>query len=72
MDESRPRCPKCKTAMIGVEYGYPHPEQYDGISEWDCPECGLRLGRWTGRELIEGESEPRYGLPHAREGAHGV
>jgi hypothetical protein len=43
--------------VIGVEYQF----GYDGISEWNCPGCGYREGRWTGRELQEGETEPRYG-----------
>ena len=34
---------------------------YDGVSEWHCQTCGKRFGRWSGRELREGEYEPRYG-----------
>lgn len=45
---------------IGVEYcGTPH--DYDGVSEWKCEQCKRRWGRWSGRELAEGELEPRYG-----------
>lgn len=47
--------------LIGVEYAYGSPNRYDGVSEWLCPDCGYREGRWTGRELAEGESEPRFG-----------
>lgn len=68
-------CPRCKTdlsyecggktytRLIGVEYAYGHPERYDGVSEWrcGCPGCGYREGRWSGRELIGDEVEPRLG-----------
>lgn len=47
--------------IMGVEYGYPSPEQYDGISEWKCTGCGTRWGRWTHKILGEGELEPVYG-----------
>jgi hypothetical protein len=47
--------------MAGVEYAYGHPERYDGISEWECKVCGLRLGRWTGRRLAGNQIEPRFG-----------
>jgi len=56
---------KCKCGntekWCGIEYAYPHPEMYDGISEWRCEECGTRYGRWSGKELKENESENRYG-----------
>lgn len=67
------KCPACDTQLayardgqiyyrtIGVEYGYDHPARYDGVSEWRCPDCGYREGRWTGRTLGDGEYEPRYG-----------
>ena len=44
---------------IGIEYGYGHPERYDGVSEWRCADCGARWGRWSGKVLKEGESERR-------------
>lgn len=47
--------------LIGVEYAYGHPQRYDGISEWLCPDCGYREGRWSGKALAEGESELRFG-----------
>ena len=37
-------------------------EDYDGVSEWQCEKCGVRVGRWTGKVLAEGELEPRYGV----------
>lgn len=43
--------------VVGVEYA----GGFDGISEWMCPVCGRREGRWTGKVLGEGETEPRYG-----------
>ena len=47
--------------LIGVEYAYGHKDRYDGVSEWRCPDCGVRVGRWSGRVLADGETEPRYG-----------
>ncbi|MEI8174666.1 MAG: hypothetical protein WCG28_01815 [bacterium] len=44
-----------------VEYDGMHPEHYDGISEIDCKDCGARIGRWSGKELTEGEVEKRGG-----------
>ena len=44
-----------------IEYGYPCPESYDGISEYRCQDCKYRQGRWTGNELKEGEIEPVFG-----------
>jgi len=56
------KCKECGSKnIVMVEYGYPSPEAYDGISEIDCKDCGARFGRWTGRLLKEGEIEPRFG-----------
>jgi len=49
------------TRLISIEYGYGSPERYDGISELKCPDCGTRIGRWTGNVLRDGELEPRFG-----------
>lgn len=46
---------------MGVEYPYNHPQHYDGISEWRCPFCEERVGRWSGSILDEGECEPVFG-----------
>lgn len=55
-------CPKCQSKNImGIEYFYSEPEDYDGISEYDCRDCGYREGRWTHKELKEGFIEPKYG-----------
>ena len=55
-------CRNCgHTEFIGIEYGYGHPERYDGISEYLCTNCKTRYGRWTGKELKEGEVEKRFG-----------
>lgn len=54
-------CPKCQQYMIGVQYAWDHPEHYDGVSEWMCIACELRIGRWSGRELGQNEVEPRCG-----------
>ena len=48
--------------VIGIEYDYNDPEHYDGVSEWMCPFCLYREGRWSGKELKEGESEKRFGV----------
>ncbi|EKE19660.1 MAG: hypothetical protein ACD_8C00124G0009 [uncultured bacterium] len=56
------KCSKCGSKNIGgVEYNYTSPERYDGISEWVCLDCGFRVGRWSGKELKDGEIEKRYG-----------
>ena len=47
--------------VIGIEYSYDHPEHWDGVSEWMCPDCGYREGRFTGNALAEGDFEPRLG-----------
>lgn len=31
--------------LIGIEYSYDHPNYYDGISEWQCPDCGYKEER---------------------------
>lgn len=56
-------CPICGQPMTGVEYGYNHPQHWDGVSEWLCTNHPIpyRIGRFTGRELKDGECEPRYG-----------
>jgi len=56
------KCKKCGSEnIIMVEYDYTSPEHYDGISEIDCRDCGVRIGRWSDKELAEGEIEKRYG-----------
>jgi len=46
---------------MAIEYAYNHPEHYDGISEWACESCGVRIGRWSGKVLKDGEIEKRFG-----------
>lgn len=56
------RCVKCgNSEIIGVEYPHGTPERYDGISEYLCPSCGYRQGRWTGEQLKKGQVESRHG-----------
>ncbi len=56
------RCKKCGSEnIIMVEYAPGHPDRYDGISEIVCNDCKARFGRWSEKELKEGESEPRFG-----------
>lgn len=58
------RCPNdLKHEVVLVEYGHEEPEHYDGVSEINCLVCKKRYGRWTGKELLEGEREPRFGIP---------
>lgn len=59
-------CKKCGSKNImGVEYfdpsgkTIPYEHQYDGISEWDCLDCGYREGRWSKKQLKDGEYEKR-------------
>jgi Zn ribbon nucleic-acid-binding protein len=55
-------CPRCgERTIVGIEYAYGDREHYDGVSEWRCVTCGYRQGRWTGRELGEGDVELRFG-----------
>lgn len=57
-------CRRCDQAVmpLGCEYDHTSPEHYDGISEWACPRCGRREGRWTGSVLTDGATEPRFGV----------
>jgi hypothetical protein len=56
------KCKRCGSDnIIMVEYNHDEPEHYDGVSENMCLNCGARFGRWTGKELKEGEVEKRYG-----------
>lgn len=57
-------CPDCNTLMTGVEYAYPCLDRYDGVSEYACDKCGVRIGRWSGKRLMRGETEPRFGGAH--------
>jgi hypothetical protein len=47
----------------GVVYPDDHPEAPKGgvVSEWECPRCGRREGRWTGSVLTGGGTEPLNG-----------
>lgn len=52
------KCKKCGSEnILMVEYSHDSPEYYDGISEIDCKSCDARFGRWSGKELGEGEFE---------------
>lgn len=55
-------CKKCGSEnIVMVEYDPSSQEHYDGISEIQCRDCGARFGRWSGKELAEGEIEKRWG-----------
>lgn len=53
-------CPTCRTPMHTVQYVLT-PCDYDGVSEYGCAACAIRIGRWSGLTLGEGELEARYG-----------
>lgn len=57
-------CRDCGEPVIYIEYAYDHPERYDGVSEFFCPGCQLRIGRWSGRVLTGDMVEPRLGGSH--------
>lgn len=46
---------------IPVTYEEDNPHFFMGISEYKCPVCGRREGRWTRRVLEDGEFEPKFG-----------
>jgi len=60
-------CAKCGSMnVLMIEYcdptgKIPFEHQYDGISEFKCQDCGFRVGRWSGRELIGDDYERKYG-----------
>lgn len=47
--------------VIGVEYWHGSPEHYDGVSEYQCPDCKARFGAWTGTQIEPGYAESRWG-----------
>lgn len=61
-------CVRCDLTVmaIGVIYEDDHPEAAKDsvgvVSEWNCPRCGRREGRWTGAVLTGGASEPLSGI----------
>lgn len=60
MDENK--CRKCGSEnIVMVEYDGMHPDHYDGTSEIMCNACGARIGRWSEKELVDGETEKRWG-----------
>ena len=55
------KCKKCGSdKMLHIEYMLT-PQDYDGISEFKCEDCGYRVGRWSGKELKDGYIERLYG-----------
>lgn len=36
--------------VIGIELAYDHPQHYDGISYWQCPDCSTTWNRFTKEE----------------------
>ena len=42
-----PETPKRFSKLIGVELPYGHPDHYDGVSFWRCPECAYQWSRFA-------------------------
>lgn len=42
--------------LIGVELPYGHPERYDGVSIWQCPDCAAQWNRFTGKLITNEKS----------------
>lgn len=61
--EINDHCSKCGSSnIVMVEYPWDSKNHYDGISEIHCRDCNARIGRWSGKELAEGEEETKYGV----------
>lgn len=61
-DEIKYTCRNCgNDKFIYIEYSYGSPNRYDGWSERMCDKCEARYGRWTDKQLLGNESEPRFG-----------
>lgn len=56
----------CNEPMVGLEYLHSEPGHYDGVSEWLCENCGIRIGRWSGRVLVGDDYERPYGRDDAK------
>jgi rubredoxin len=41
-----PENPKRFSRLIGVELPYSHPNHYDGVSFWRCPDCKVQWSRF--------------------------
>ena len=54
-------CPCPEDKILLLQYAWDSPEHYDGISEITCTQCKKRVGRWSGKTLLEGEVEYRFG-----------
>lgn len=37
---------------IGIQLLFDHPDHYDGVSYWQCPDCKTTFNRFTGKEEI--------------------
>lgn len=38
--------------LIGIELSYDHPDHYDGVSFWKCPDCGTEDSVFSSPDLI--------------------
>ena len=41
--------PRYYHRLIGIELSPDHPDHYDGVSCWQCPDCNTRWDRFTGK-----------------------
>ena len=41
---------RCFGNLIGIELSYDHPQHYDGVSYWQCPDCKTTWNRFTNEE----------------------
>jgi hypothetical protein len=41
--------PQYFSKLVGIELPYDHPDYYDGVSRWMCPNCKNEWNRWTGK-----------------------
>jgi|GEM_PF-3262377 len=55
-------CSRCGNKdLVGCQYIPGSQEAFDGVSEWQCYKCKMRIGRWTGKILADDELESRGG-----------
>ena len=55
-------CRECGSEeVVSIQYDHNNPNYYDGISEYKCFNCSVRIGRWSGKILGDDEQEKPYG-----------
>ena len=61
------KCSKCNSENIAMVQYRGTPEDWDGWSEIQCQDCKARIGRWSNKELGDGELESRYAYRQVEE-----